>query len=195
MLFTTSELQQKYKDYADAEGKIRRLVKEGKLISLKNGHYEDDKNIDPVYLAPWLCGPSYLSFDYALHVYDLIPETAYTYTSATFGKRKRKIFRNAFGTYVYQDVPRNVYPYGISARIEGPYSYHIATCEKALCDKLYSISPVRSIKGLQSLLFDDMRIYEDEFWALNHDDIWFLSPLYHSTNLDLLCRLIERGRK
>ena len=190
MVFLTSELMFKYKDYGDPKGKIRRLVKEGKLFPVVKGIYEDDKHVDPMYLAPWICSPSYLSFDYALSLYGMIPETAYNYTSASFGKRKTKIYETAFGVYTYQDVPKAVYSYGVKSEINGSYSYHIATREKALADKLYSLPPIRNMKEFSYMLFEDLRIYEEEFRALNMDDILFLAPLYHSTNLDLLSKLV-----
>ena len=82
----------------------------------------------------------------------------------------------------------------MSAVIDGEYSYHIATSEKALCDKLYTISPVKNMKEFEYLLFEDLRIDEEDFWSLNKDDIQFASPLYHSTNLDFLTKLLKRGR-
>ena len=171
MIFTSAELMEKYKSYGDPKGKIRRLVKDKSLIQIKKGLYEDDERCDPKYLAPWICSPSYLSFDYTLYLYDLIPERAYAYTSATFGKRKRKTFCNAFGTYTYQDIPKDAYPHGIVNIIEDSYTYLIATREKAICDKLYSISPVANVKNLSYLLFSDLRIDEDDFWALEKNDI------------------------
>ena len=47
MVFSTSELMQKYSNYADAKGKIRRLVCEGKLIPVTRGLYEDDAGTGP----------------------------------------------------------------------------------------------------------------------------------------------------
>ena len=51
MIYSTSELMQKYSNYADAKGKIRRLVRDGKLIQFARGLYEDNAAIDPAYLA------------------------------------------------------------------------------------------------------------------------------------------------
>ena len=85
MTFTTSELLLKYASYGDAKGKIRRLVASGGLIPVARGVYEDDRATDPIWLAPWICSPSYLSFDYVLHIHDLIPEAVVVYTSATCG--------------------------------------------------------------------------------------------------------------
>ena len=185
----------KYNDYSDVKGKIRRLVKNGNLIPIIKGLYEDDRNVNPAYLASWIYGPSYLSFDYALALYDLIPEAVYVYTSASFGKRKRKEYKNEFGVYTYQDVPRAVFPYGVSAKIESTYSYQVASCEKALCDKLYTLPPVKNMKEFRYLLFEDLRIDEYDFWNLNFEDIEFLAPLYHSTNLNFLLHIIQRGNK
>ena len=137
-------------------------------------------------------GPSYLSFDYALSVHALIPEAVYNaYTSATFQKGKTKRYENAFGTFLYRDVPAAVYPLGVEIRVEGGYSYQIASPEKALCDKLYSLSPVYSVRALKELLFDDLRIDEAAFFALQKDDILQLAPLYRATNLKLLAKFME----
>ena len=46
-------------------------------------------------------------------------------------------------------------------RIQGDYSYRIATPCKALCDKLYTMSHCKNKKELRYLLFDDLRIDED----------------------------------
>ena len=191
MVFSTNELMFKYKNYGDAKGKIRRLVKNGELIPIARGLYEDNKSINPAYLSPWIYGPSYLSFDYVLYLHDLIPERVHVYTSATYSKHKRKIYRNAFGTYSYRDVPKLAYPQDVSVKVEEPYSYLIATCEKALCDKLYTEKPVRNMKEFRYLLFEDLRIDQEGFWALNIEDLKELAPLYSSTNLDFLSKLIK----
>ena len=93
--------------------------------------------------------------------------------------------------FTYRDVPAAVYNLGVEIREENGYSYQIATPEKALCDKLYTISPVGSVKAMQALLFDDLRVDESDFWLLNLDDIKQLAPLYKSTNLRFLMKLIE----
>lgn len=76
------------------------------------------------------------------------------YTSATFKKRKTKTYQNHFGTFTYRDVPANAYHAGVSLHCDKNYSYQIATPEKALCDKLYALSPVKNLRGLKVLLFD-----------------------------------------
>ena len=193
MILSQEDLKIKYKDYYDVKGKVRREVATGNLIPLMRGLYETDKTISGKYLAGHIYGPSYISFDYALSTYSLIPETVYnTFTSATFKKSKTKTYQNHFGTFIYKDVPEAVYSLGVLIKEDGRYSYLIATPEKALCDKLYSLPPVNTIKGLRSLLFEDLRIDESEFQKLNVNELCELAPLYKATTLNTLVKLIRR---
>ncbi len=168
MIYSFDDLALKFRDYVNVNAKISREVKSGKLIKIARGLYETDAQTSGKYLAGRIFGPSYLSFDYALAAYSLIPEAVYkTYTLATFKKNKAKKYQNAFGFFTYRDIPAEVYPLGVLLREENGYSYQIATPEKALCDKLYSLSPVKNINELRELLFDDLRIDESEFWKLD----------------------------
>lgn len=195
MIHSFDDLLIKFQDYTDIKGKIRREVQAGRLIPVARGLYETDQTISGKYLAGRIYGPSYLSFDFALYVYSLIPEAVYnTYTSATFDKHKTKKYQNQFGVFTYRDIPTEAYPLGVLIVEENGYSYQIATTEKALCDKLYTISPVSNLTELKELLFDDLRIDEDEFEKLDHNTLETLAPLYHSTNLNLLAKLIRRNR-
>lgn len=195
MILSQEDLKVKYKDYSDVKGKVRREVAAGNLIPLMRGLYETDPNVSGKLLAGHIYGPSYLSFDCALSIYSLIPETAFnTFTSATFKKSKTKTYQNQFGTFIYHDVPEAVYPFGVLTTEEGDYKYSIATPEKALCDKLYSLAPVNTIRGLCSLLFGDLRIDEGEFSRLNLSDLCELAPLYKSTTLHTLVRFLKKAR-
>ena len=195
MILTFDSLALQFKDYTDVKGKIRREVQSGRLTQITRGLYETDARADGKYLAGAIYGPSYLSFDYVLSMCSLIPGAIFrTYTSATFRKGKAKQYDNAFGVFTYRDVPAAVYHFGVEIREENGYSYQIATPEKALCDKLYTISPVGSVKALRALLFEDLRVDEIDFWQLNLEDIKQLAPLYKSTNHKYLAKLIDGGK-
>ena len=73
--------------------------------------------------------------------------------------------------------------------------YQIATPEKALCDKLYTISPIKNMKDLENVLFNDLRIDLDEFNKLNIEDIEQISNSYHSQNVELLYKYMRRNKK
>lgn len=192
MIKTNDFLREELAEYSNKNTKISREVKKGNLIRIVNGLYETDKNINPYLLAGVIYGPSYLSFDFALAYYGLIPEKVVTYTSATCNKGKKKIYENEFGRYIYRDVPQEVYPLGVKLLKEGEYTFQIATAEKALCDKLYTINPVKNIKELEKLLFDDLRIDKTDFLKLNISDIEMLSKWYHCTNIRLLYKYMRR---
>ena len=166
------------------------------MVQIARGLYETDARTDGKYLASIICGPSYLSFDYALYIYSLIPETVYkTYTSASFQKRKTKKYNNHFGVFTYRDIPADAYPLGVLLYEENGYSYQIATPEKALCDKLYSLSPVKNLTELRALLFDDLRIDEDELMKLNKEDIEKIALWYRSNNLRFLIKFLRKWIK
>ncbi len=193
MILTVEDLLLKYANYADARGKIKRDIESGAIYPLVRGIYETDKSVSGMFLASYIYGPSYLSFDYALAHHGMIPEAVYTYSSATFNKRKQKMYSNRFGDFVYRDVPSEVYPFGIKTIEENGYVCLMASAEKALCDKLYAMPPVKSVKTLKEMLFSDLRIDRDAFNSLNLDDVAYIAPKYHSSNLNWLMKLIGRA--
>ena len=75
---------------------------------------------------------------------------------------------------------------------EGEYAYQIATKEKAICDKLYTLRPLNNYTNLEIMLFNDLRFDEEEFNKLDIDKMEKLSKLYHSTNVNLLVRYLRR---
>ncbi len=193
MIYSFDDLAVKYKDYTNIKNKISREVHSGRLIQIARGLYETDANVSGKYLAGRILGPSYLSFDYALSLYGLIPEAVYkTYTSASFQKRKIKKFENHYGIFTYRDIPTAVYPLGVLVFEENGYSYQIATPEKSLCDKLYTLPPVKNLAEFGALLFDDLRIDESELKKLDKDSIEKLAPLYRTNNLKFLVKFVRR---
>ena len=195
MILTTSMLMDQLQEYGDPAGKILRMKREGKLIQLTRGIYETDKNAPGYCLAGAIFGPSYLSFEYALSVYGLIPEAVYTFTSATFDKKKSREQENHFGRFTYRDVPSEAYPFGIVLKEENGYVYQMATLEKALCDKLYTMPPVTSQKEILKMLFEDLRIDRTEFEKLNVDEILQIGERYRSNNLKYLMKHLRRKEK
>lgn len=190
MIVTYEMLKESLPQYKAPENKISRMCRQGEIVKLTKNLYETNIHIPGYLVANAIYSPSYLSFDYALAYYGLIPEAVYVYTSATFKKNKKKQYTNNVGTFTYRDVPSSVFPYGIEIKKEGEYTYLIASAEKALCDKLYTIHPLKNKKELISLLFNDLRIDTDLFNQLNFKDLSILCDLYKCTNLKLLKKVI-----
>ncbi len=199
MIQTTEALlfQLRQQGYRNPQTKIQRLVREKKLIPIRRGLYETDPHVAPHLLAGVIYGPSYVSFASALSVYGMIPERVYACTSATQNKNRHKEYHTPFGTFLYQDIPASVYPYGVLWKTDGKaYSYQIATPEKALCDMLYiQKPPAYSLADLEYLLFADLRIDEEEFFKLNRKDLQFLCPKYRKATLTQLSLFLgQEGR-
>lgn len=192
MIVTTSMLKEKYRDYNNPLDKIKRDADKGILFRLTNGIYETEKSTNPCLLASVILSPSYLSFDWALSYYGLIPEKVISITSATFGNRKNKTFENYFGRYEYTDIPAEAFPEGLTYLDKDKYMVKIATKEKALCDSLCKWRVVKNVNELKELLFEDKRIDEDEFAICDFKLMKRLSSLYRKTNLKFLIKLIKK---
>ena len=127
-------------DYQAPARKLQELIKGGYFIRLKKGFYvlnpkKSGKSFRPEVVANLLYGPSYLSLEYALAHYGLIPERVLEMTSVT--SAKNKIYKTKLGTYSYQHLSRDLYPQFTKLEIlKDGGSYLIATPEKALFDFL-----------------------------------------------------------
>lgn len=116
-----------------------RWEKKGWLIGLKRGVYLLNKNdrkvdIDTNAVANVLYEPSYLSLEYALNFYGMIPEAVADITSVTTRKTMR--FANELGTFIYQKIKPPAFR-GFKKMGEGRNSFFIAEAEKAVVDFLY----------------------------------------------------------
>ena len=195
MVVSSEELLFENRNYAVPQIRIQSMVKKGELIPLKRGMYETDSTAPGFLMANAILGPSYISFEYALSYHSMIPERVMTYTSATFGKNKKKEFTNSFGTFTYRDIPQEVFPYYYNRELYGNRPYLMASREKALCDQLYIAAPIRGIHDFEEFLFDGLRLDEDIFDSLDSEKIKRIAPLYHKTNLYQLEKLIEKRRR
>ena len=188
-------LLEELKDYASPKAKLSRMARKGECILITRGLYETDRNVPAYLLAGSIYGPSYISFEYALSMYGLIPEIVHTVTCACFGKKKMKQYNTPFGSFTYRDVPPEAFPLSLELKNEGEYWYRIATAEKALCDLLYTVQPVRNRKELTALLYDDLRMEEASLRALDASVISELAENYHSTNVRKLSLYLRRLSK
>lgn len=193
MIITNAIMKNNLKDYSNINNKIAREIRDGKLHKVITGLYETDPNTPGYLLASSIYGPSYISFEYALSYYGLIPERTTTITCATFDKKKKKEYNTDFGVFTYRDIPSSAYSEEILLKEKDSYSYQIATAEKALCDKLYTLSPLINYSNLENMLFNDLRIDKETFDKLDTDKINKLSKLYHSRNVELLAKYMRRN--
>lgn len=125
----------------------------------------------------------------------MIPERVYSFTSATFEKKKAKQYETPYGIFTYRDVPSEAYPIGVHLYHENGYGFQIASPEKAICDVLYTISPLRNRAELEHLLFDDLRLDQDDFFRLNMVDLHAIAINFRTQNHKLLQTYINRKNR
>ena len=166
--------------------KLQELQKKGHLTRLKKGFYVLSKevtgqNYSPQIIANLLYGPSYISLEFALSFYQLIPERVEIITSVS--TQKNKVFKTVLGTFSYQHLSKSIYPLAITLKkTEAGRNYLIATPEKALMD-LFSLrfsnseSPTKKSVGLA--IEEDLRIDITQLKQILHkDQLLLLKPHY-----------------
>lgn len=112
-------------------------LKSGLFIKLKNGLYA--LKIRPpseLEIANRIYSPSYVSLEYALMFYDIIPETVYTVTSVTTKGTREFVINNV--SYTYSRIKRNAFTGYLRKSVEGNIVL-IAEAEKAFVDYLYFV--------------------------------------------------------
>lgn len=183
MVKTIEMLQFEYRSFGNVYNKIAREERDGNLIKLKRGLYATKDVKNPLVVANYIFAPSYISFETALAYYNMIPERVYLIKSATYKKNKTKVYENKLGRFMYEDVSKQVFAYGVDIiEIEG-FSVQIASREKALLDMIASVPPRSNIKEVEELLFDDLRISEDVYSQLDMNKMYELAKLYKSTTI------------
>lgn len=186
------------KSVTNVNDKISNLVKSGELIRLKKGFYTFSKAyltrpIDLISVANTLYTPSYVSFDYALSFYGMIPERVNEITSAT--SKNEKLFDTPIGRFSYKKVPLQAYSLGVDWMyddVEG--GRFIATPEKALCDKIRydrGIGTLTQSAMLEYLKYD-LRL--DITRLLDFKLIEEIALVYRSKNLKTISQVIEKGK-
>lgn len=121
-----------------AEYFLRQLIKEDLLIRFKKGLYAIKTDLPgEEEIANVLYKPSYISFEYALAYYGLIPEMVYSITSAT--TKPTRLFTIESQTFSYFTIKKEAYIGYILAE-RGQKRFYIAEPEKAIIDYLYFVA-------------------------------------------------------
>jgi len=146
------------KKYTSPRDKITRLLKSGEIIQIRKGLYVFHQSyrkqpLSKEVLGNMIYGPSYISFEYALSYYGVIPENVVTVTSASLGRSRS--YDTPLGLFSYRTVPSDVF----SISIDIVESFHIATPAKALADKVACDGNlgIRSVAGMIEYLQDSLR--------------------------------------
>lgn len=176
----TLSLKEELKTFASPGSKVTTMIKSGEIVQVRRGLYlrGGESGYSVKTLANKIYGPSYLSFEYALSHYGMIPERVENPTSAVFRKNKRRTFRTPFGLFTYQTIPEAVYYKGILRNEEEGNPYLIATREKALLDTLYTHRSIKSKSRMVRLLIEDLRVDMESLMLLDLPLIEACAPFY-----------------
>lgn len=182
------------RDYASPKARITRMIRSGEIIQVRKGIFldADDRQYSLKSLASIIYGPSYISFEYALAHYGLIPEKVNAITSATYKKNKNRTFHTPVGNFYYYYLPAAVYPYGIIREEKDEQSYLIASPEKALMDMLYKARGIASRKAVTILLFDDWRMEKYRILQMDREALFFLAPMYRKKACNFFIEWLSR---
>ncbi|MCE5318164.1 MAG: hypothetical protein LLG04_12495 [Parachlamydia sp.] len=180
-------------DYTNPHDFVSRLCLKGDLIRLKNGFFVIAEKIEksPVpyeQIANLLYGPSYLSFEWALSYYGMIPEGVYVVTSAS--ATRSKTYKTPLGTFEYTYLSHSRYAVGIDQKQNAAGNFLIATPEKALADLVQMKSKNLTSKELLLDLLEGRRMETDQLKNLDKKLLSEIAECYRSQAVNNLLNTI-----
>lgn len=186
------------KGYKKPREAILRMIKNGELVRLKNGFYLISEKImhGSLKVVPFeqianlLYGPSYVSMEWALSFYGMIPERVHTVTSMTLGRNKE--FHTPIGDFSYTALNKEGYSLGITQKKSPDFigGFLIASPEKALIDMVFKRCKGLDKGELKEELLESKRMDRECFHALNKDLLKNIAQFYHGKHVSYLIDLI-----
>jgi len=153
---------------AKPRDRISRWLQTGELVRVKKGLYiaRTGTPYSKEVLANLIYGPSYVSLEYALGYYGLIPERVEELTSVSLARSKR--FTTPVGRFSYRKLESPRYAVGVTqVQVDHQRRFLIATPEKALADLLWFKRRDVPLADVEHFLFDEMRVDSERLKELN----------------------------
>ena len=114
---------------------LHRYKKQGFILQVKRGLYVfPDVLPSDLYIANKIYSPSYISLEFALSYYGIIPENVYEITSVTTKATRR--FETLGKIFSFRKIKKSAYT-GYGVEKQGGLSFYIADAEKAFVDANY----------------------------------------------------------
>jgi predicted transcriptional regulator of viral defense system len=184
--------------YSRPRDKISDLLRKGVIVRVKKGIYIFGKDyrrqpFSREVLANLIYGPSYISLDYALHYFGLIPERVEAVTSVTTGRSRR--YATPVGLFRYRMIPLAAFRIGMDrVELDDGRSFLIATPEKALADKIRDDrgNGLQTQGRLMDYLENDLRVDPAALAKLDRAQLGAIARRYRSRKLQLLSDLLKR---
>jgi predicted transcriptional regulator of viral defense system len=187
--------------YSRPRDKISELLRKGVIVRVKKGIYifgEDYRRrpFSREILANLIYGPSYISLEYALHYFGLIPERVEAVTSVTTGRSRR--YATPVGLFRYRMIPLAAFRIGMDrVELDDGRSFLIATPEKALADKIRDDrgAGLQTQRQLMDYLENNLRVDSTALANLNSEHLGAIARRYGSRKLQLLSNLLQRLKR
>jgi len=198
--FDYQTLMDALKEYSRPRTKVSALLRKGTIIRVKKGLYVlgEDERSQPIcreLLANLIYGPSYISFEFALFHYGLIPERAEMITSVCLGRSRT--FETPVGNFSYRMTSLESFRAGMD-RIElsDGRAFLMATPEKALADTLISDrgAAISTHKELLDYLLNHLRIDSEYLRKLDLERLLDISVRCRSRRVRLLAAVVSSLR-
>jgi hypothetical protein len=178
---------------------VKRLSRTGELVSLKNGLFTTETfllklkgqpallNEYQEFIANVIRAPSYVSLEYVMAKYDIIPDIPFCVTSITT-KSSRK-FTNPLGGFIYKNIKRPLF----TGYVENSFldkRYFIATPAKALFDFLYLKNLGRA--NFEEELTEGLRINWNAFQKTDTEELKKYVVLSKQRKMETIMNIIEK---
>jgi predicted transcriptional regulator of viral defense system len=132
-----------------------------------------------------LYAPSYVSLEYVLSLYGLIPEKVAQVTAVTTRKTAR--FSNPIGSFSFRHVKRDLFFGYTDQKDENGAAVLVATPEKALLDKIYLDAPARLTR---EYLAEGLRLQNEEVLQIRRMRTY--ARRFRSDKIDEAVRLLSK---
>lgn len=193
--FDYESLMQTLKHYKKPRDAITRFLRDGSIIRVKKGLYVFGENyrrgvICKESLANLIYGPSYISLEYALSYYGLIPERVEQITSMT--PLRSKTFQTPVGIFDYVHLLPRKMAVGVTVvEADSHHQFLIATPEKALADRISFYKNLTSTQDVRSLVCGGLRIEEEMLAKLRIPLLKEIEQIYRNPAVTYLSQFVK----
>lgn len=198
-IFDYQQLAELLSGYSKPRDRISSLLRSGEVVRIRKGLYTFAESlrrsqICRELLANLIYGPSYVTCDYALSHYNLIPERVNIVMSATTGRSRS--FETPFGTFSYRNYAESLYVPGITIEKTGKFSFLIASPEKALIDKIWFDKRFSgtTLSSYEGYLRDDLRVDLDRLAELDFDKFKIIADAMDTRKINNLFKYLKKLR-
>lgn len=200
-VFDYTQLISLLDEYKKPRDVISSLLLNQEIVRIRKGLYIFGslwrRNQIPIeLLANLIYGPSFISLDYGLSYYGLIPEKVKTVTSTTSGRSRS--FDTPIGRFSYTQISKERFSLGAEIKNSGQGNWLITEPLKTLADKVWTDKRFKptSVSSYSTYLNDDLRIDRitlKEYF--NIEKLQRIKTVYKSRKIDWLIEFLIKSLK